>query len=368
MTKTWFKASTAASGAAIAGMMLLCAPAMSADVAPEGRKIGYVITEYRWGIYQTKDAKAECPTGVNDLGPREQFKLQFPADGTKRTVVDTQLLRESETWWPKVSEKDRFPFHEAGGSVAIGLDLDGKTKPTDFKSPEGKPGIDNQMFRVLGCIVNFRDGSSVQNFEDIYHKKMMINRMMIVLTDVDSLTNDDDITITTYRGLDPMVADAAGQDFFPGGTERLDLRWGKEFIHSAKGKIVNGVLTTQGLDFYLPHEIAYMSAAYYWLRDARFELNLTPGHAQGIVGGYADIDHFYRGRNREWSTHHLSYGQEVMASEYRALKRNADAYPDPQTGENTAISAAFRVKMAQVRIIPDIPPTAKVAANTTGKE
>lgn len=366
MTKTWFNASTTSRATiAAVGLMLLGGPAMSAgdNAAPEGRKIAYVLTETRWGLYQTKDGKEECPTGMNDLGPREQFKLQFPADGTKRTIVETQLSREADVWWPKM-EKDRFPFHEAAGTVAVGLDLDGKTKPTDFKSPEGKPGIDNQMFRVIGCTVNFRDGSSVQNFEDIYHKKMMINRMMIVITDVDSLTNDDDVTVTTYRGLDPMVADAAGQDFFPGGTERLDLRWGKEFIHSAKAKIVNGVLiSTQGLDYYLPHEVAYMSAAYYWFRDARFELSLTPGHAQGLIGGYADINHFYRSRNREWSTHHLSYGQESMANEYRALKRYADAYPDAQTGENTAISAAFRVKMAQVRIIPDIPPAVKVAGN-----
>ena len=330
--------------------------AMAADpTAPAGRKIGYVITEYKWALYETKDAKAECPDGVNELGPREQFKAEFPADAPQRSFLETQLARESDTWWPKEKD-DRFPFRVAGGKISVGVNLDGKVKPTDFTSPDGKAGIDNQMFRALGCVPNYRLGGSVENFEKIYHKKMNINRIMIELTDVDSLVNDDDVTITTYRGRDSLVTDGTGNGFVPGGTQRADLRWGKDFIHTAKAKIVDGTLTSEPLDFKMPNEVAYGEAAYYWLRDSRFELKLTPTNATGLVGGYADLETFHRSRNRKWSTHHLSYGQESSASLYRAMKRLADGFPDPTTGENTALSAGFTMQMVQVHILHKDPP------------
>jgi hypothetical protein len=336
---------------AIALAMLGASAAIAADDnAPPGRSIAYAITDIEWAIYQTKDTKEECPNGLTTLGPREQYKIQFPEDGTKRKLVDTQLAREADVWWPTMTP-DQFEFREGGGKIAMGLDLDGKSKPTDFTSPDGKPGIDNQLFRAIGCIFNYRVGGSVENFESIYQKKMQINRAVIVLSDVDSLMNDDDVTITTYRGLDPLVTDATGNSFQPGGTQRLDTRWGRIFIHHAKGKIVNGVLMTQPMDFIKTHEIAYGDAAYDWLRDARFELKLTPEKAEGLIGGYADIETFHRSRNRTWSTHHLSYGQQASASVYRVLRRLADGFPDPVTGENTAISAAYTVKMVQVNIL-----------------
>src|SRR6056300_1665708 len=53
---------------------------VAADVTPmtlrDGR-IGYVMTNLFWSVYQTPDAKEECPKGFND-GPREQFEILFP--------------------------------------------------------------------------------------------------------------------------------------------------------------------------------------------------------------------------------------------------------------------------------------------------
>ncbi len=329
------------------------------DTAPPGRSIGYAFYAIEWGITQTKDTKAECPQGLAELGPREQYKLQFPDDGTQRKLVDTQLAREADVWFPR-AQQDQFPFRLAAGKTAFGLDLDGKVKPTDFTSPEGKPGVDNQLFRVIGCIFNYRVGGSVQNFDQIFQKKMEFDRLIVELTDVDSLVNDDDVTITTYRGRDKLVTDATGNTFQPGGTQRIDTRFGKDFMHAAKGKIVNGVLTTQPMDFKNPHEVRYEDAAYDWMRDARFELKLTPDGAQGVIGGYADIESFYRSRNRTWGTHHLSYGQQASASVYRELRKLADGFPDPKTGVNTAISAAYTVKLVQVHILHPQKEVAKI--------
>ena len=175
------------------------------DSAPRNRSIGYVITDIRWAVYETKDTKDECPQGLAEIGPREQYSLKFPNDGTKRKVAESSLAHEMELWWPSTAP-DRFPYREAGGKVALGLNLDGKTKPSDFTSPEGEPGIDNQLFRVIGCLGNYRSGGSLLNEETNSFKRAKIDRMLIELTDVDSLVNDDDVTLTTYRGLDELLS------------------------------------------------------------------------------------------------------------------------------------------------------------------
>ena len=322
------------------------------DTAPPGRRIAYAFTDIIWSIYESKDAKEECPEGVQALGPREQFKQQFPDDGTKRKFVDTQLAREAEIWWPNTNP-DRFAYREAGGKHAIGLNLDGKVGANDFTSPDGTPGVDNGLFRVIGCIMNYRTGGSVLNFDQTFFKKYPFDRIMIELTDVDSLVNDDDVTITTYRGLDPLLNDATGNYFAPGGTQRLDLRFGKDFIHSAKGKIVNGVLITQPMDINMPRESAIQEMSYEWMRDARFQVKLLPDRAEGIIGGYADIETWYNARNRQWGTHHQAYGQQSMQSIYKVLRKWADGFPNAK-GENTAISSAYSVKLIQVRVLrPD---------------
>ncbi|MGE0284251.1 MAG: hypothetical protein AB7P20_27040, partial [Rhizobiaceae bacterium] len=79
-------------------------------------------------------------------------------------------------------------------------------------------------------------------------------------------------------------------------------------------------------------------------------LKLTETSAEGLMGGYIDIERFYNALGQNWGTHHRSYGQESLPSEYKALYRNADAIPDAN-GNFTAISAAWDVKFSQVYII-----------------
>lgn len=333
--------------------------AMSAnDTAPPGRSIAYIFTEIAWPIYQAKDAsgketKEECPNGIND-GAREQFAQAFPpADGKKWKMEDTQIKREAEIWFP-TREPDKFPFSEATGKISYGLNLDGKVKPSDFTSPEGVPGVDNQFFRAAGCISSYREGSSQNLFEHNYFQSMVFNRILFEVTDVDSLTNDDDVTVTTYRGLDPLVLDAKGT-YQSGTTQRIDTRYSQAFINKSKAKIVNGVLiTTHASDFYWPTEFVHQEAPTDWMREAHFELKLTSDVAEGIIGGYVDLETYYRSLNRRYGTHQISYGKTSSASLYKALYRLADGFPDPATGKNTAISAGLKIAAVQVRLIrPD---------------
>ena len=311
------------------------------------RTIAYVLTHRYWAVYETKDGKTECPHGFND-GPREQFKKLFPDNGRKWTVLETQLKREGEQWHPSTSPEP-FPFHEARGTISYGLNLDGRVDRDDFVSPEGEKGIDNQLYRAIGCIANYRSAGTIYHFENEYMRRYNDNRFLIEITDVDDLVNDDDVTVTTYRGLDNLLTDATGSDFIPSGTQRIDMRWGRQYSQSAKGKIVDGVLTSEPFDtFMIPWGITFDTNGYHFFRGLRLKLQLSPERAEGLMAGYVDVGMFIHHLNTSWSTHHQSYGQLSSPSLYRALRRLADGYPDPETGINTAISSAVRVKFVQV--------------------
>jgi hypothetical protein len=312
------------------------------------------LTEREEAIYEAKDkdgkdTNAECPEGLNQFGPREQFAELFPKDGQKRTLADTVVAYESSIWWPDTSP-DKFPFREVKGKISYGINLDGKVKDSDFTSPDGTPGIDNQFYRAVGCIASYRTGSSQLLFYQEYLESKQFNRTIIELSDVDSLENDDDVTVTTYRGLDPLVRDAKG-DFQADVTQHVDQTFGQPFIHKSKAKIVNGVLiTTQAADLVYPNE-NHTDASTDLMRAAHFELKLSPDKMEGLIGGYLDVETEYRAMIKRYGSHQISYGQLAGPSVYKVLRRLADAYPDPVTGENTAISAALNVKGVRVRLV-----------------
>lgn len=332
-------------------------PAEAKHWAPPDGKIGYVLWhEVSWGLRETADHKEECPNGFN-IGPREQFAEEFPNDGKKRTLLETQLKREAEIWMPDTSP-DKFPFYEATGKYAIGVDLDGKTTPEDFESDDGRKGIDNQLFRVVGCVRNYRQEGELGIITTKWRAQKAFNRVTFEITGVDDIANDPDVTVSYYRTLDTLLAGPTG-NFVPGGSQRVDARWGKRFIISAKGKIVDGVLTTEPFKEVQVPEDGMGDPAINIFKSAQLRLKLKPESAEGVLAGYIDVEQWYYAMNTAWATHHAAYGQASAASIYKALRRLADGYPDPKTGENTAISGAMDIKLVQAYVLH--PENGKVA-------
>lgn len=335
---------------------VLALPGVAAAERPDGGRIGYVLTERHWAVYETEGATEECPEGMNDRGSRALFDKLFPDDGSERTVADTRLKIEGRQFHTEVLEEyDPLPFKEAQGSTSYGLNLDGRVDADDFVSPEGEEGIDNQLYRVIGCIPGYRKDGPYWFFENDFMINNAYNRWMIEISDVDDLVNDDDVTVTTYRGSDPLLTDATGEGFIPGGTQRVDWRWGKNFNEQVKGKIIDGVLITDPIKMIkIPWSQPGPTSGYHLFRDFRLKLKLTPEKAEGLMAGYVDINQFNHRFRNNWAMHHQNYGQSASMTEYPALRRLADAYPDPETGANTAISSAVEVTLTQVYILhPD---------------
>jgi len=338
-----------------AGAARAAGAAPAADAAlPAGATIAYALTNLHWANYQTPDGKAECPEGFNE-GNREQFKKRFPETASRRSLQGTQLQWEIDSWYPTTAD-DGFRFLEARGPTALGLNLDGRVGPSDFTSPEGEPGVDNQLYRALGCIKNYRgpDGA-IRFFDDEMIGRDRYNRIIIELTGAGDLVNAPHVQVTLYRGRDALLYDATGKQVVPGGSQRIDTRWGARFIRQLNGSITAGVLTTEPADISYPWGPFDLPTDEY-MHAARLHLKLTPTHAEGLIAGFSDLDSWYLQMMRSWSTHHQNYGQTSAPALYRALRRLADAYPDAATGANTAISSALSAEFTQVVIVPSSRP------------
>ncbi len=149
-----------------------------------------------------------------------------------------------------------------------------------------------------------------------------------------------------------MLTDATGKQFIPGGTQRIDFGPGASFIYHLHGKISDGVLTTEPQDLAYPWS-SFGVPTYEYVRAGRFRLKLTARGASGMLGGYTDLETFYVQTIKNHSTHDSSYGQLSQSSLYKALRQVADAYPDPSTGANTALSSALLTKFVQVFLLPE---------------
>src|SRR5207253_1629185 len=111
------------------------------------------------------------------------------------------------------------------------------------------------------------------------------------------LTNDGDVEVTSYRGLDFLLRDA-NAGIMPGGSQRIDLKRGAKYIFHLHGKITNGVLTTEPADFVFPWETTpgtHIDAnpTVQVIYGMRLRLKLTAEGAEGLMGGYVDLDNWY---------------------------------------------------------------------------
>ncbi len=99
----------------------------------------------------------------------------------------------------------------------------------------------------------------------------------------------------------------------------------------------------------------FLIPEFHW-KQAQLKLKMgADGSLKGIIGGYHDWYALY------WSYAESGWVEEHSASVdmpalYYSLKRNADAYPDPKTGENTAISTPL-MKSRPCRLSSFIPMT-----------
>ncbi len=300
----------------------------------------------------------DCPAGVTkDLDYPKQLidvghdsesvqKLYDPevrnAPGFDRAVF-AKRGRNGEDVYREPWTAIEYPFPQVEGKLSYGFDLD-DDPATGFTGVDGTPGVNNAYYKVMGCIGHYRghprtaDGAKYSN-ESMHNGSFTL---LLVLEGKQDPMNDPAATLSFHTSPDKLVRDALGgiaSDY----SFRIDDSH-PEFQSKVPVTIKNGVV-----DSIEPQRIALQvsggrrlyPARPLVLHRGRLRLELTEdGRLEGLLGGYQPWEPIWRVR--------ANYIIEVVAkidspSLWYALKRNADGIPDPETGQMTAISSAFRL-------------------------
>jgi len=321
------------------------------------------------------DGKTDCPNGLN-LSAIDFYRRDLARGGHSHDEIETALKDFpgegglSQPWVPLVitrgNGKDNVYANPTsspdpglkivGGKYAYGFNLDGKgaASPNSFEEADRhEPGINNQLYRVMGCIRSYRGlpppgrPSLPENLWDVLRD--VSPAWLISVTSADSLSKDGPVTITIDRALDRITRDASGGAAQADMTYRIDP---DPRSHSVlKGKIEKGVVTTTEpaairivFDPYLMPELN--------LAKAQLRLEIKPdGTAWGLLGGYQPWEIVYYSMANQGHIKEYAASIDIPAL-YYALKRNADGDPDPKTGEMRAISSAYRIEAVPAFAVP----------------
>ena len=332
---------------------------------------GFAIDNYEPAFYYgckpgtTDEPGADCPKGTNpDNDYKTVLKTSWRSDDQINAVVKgasagfdpngptSKLLRyrgfreNIETYINPFAAPDPG-MQEVTGKTAEGFNLDGNAKSGGFTSPSGEKGVDNAFYRAWGCLMSFRGTPYHAYMSQRANDKMvdgMYTMVMRVSGNGDPM-NDDNAILEVGYSPDHLAKDPNGHV-----VDGYSFRIAKSAQYTRlRARIHNGVVETEQVaNLYVP--------AFAWAESNRGEADFhkgkirlvidADGNASALIGGYRDWRDLYGkdtfnvpsgGSTRETYTH-----QNQIAA-YYALKRNADGLPDPKTGRNTGISAAFRV-------------------------
>jgi hypothetical protein len=328
-------------------------------LATSGKTIGLVVTNEMPGHWESPGARVECPDGL-------QFNEKENWDALSEEVREERGNKFGHRWnrgpngenntavpW---AIKDPLPFREVQSKIAYGFNLDGTddgraTAQTctheKFQGLDGETAVDNQLYRVMGCTQGWRVGGAAAEYRVMEYPTYSHNRMLIEISNVDSELNDDEVNVAIYKGLDTILKDSKGE-FLPNFTQRIDARF--PTIATTRGRIENGVLSIDPVDFArytMRWNVATGTRDWY---DMHLRLELTDDGAEGLIGGYQDLENYWLMYRRGLS---ISVDNSAWSppSMYQASVRLADGRRDPATGKCTAISSVLKIKAVRAFIV-----------------
>ncbi len=342
-------------GLALVGLTHV-APAASAP----GQTLGFVVRDWFTAVYNSKFAD-ECPEGLsisNDeiwwRGLSKENRAKKTGNGLiqnlNRMPVAMRRGPKGENVCLNPTVVEDPPLRVIEGRYSYGVDIDGNadgaaTAKTcthgNFIHPDGTPGIDNQMYRLFGCVYGWRKGGLPELNAHEGRGTSGLGMILIEVAGVTDPRNSDDVTVTFQRSTDQFALDGTGRPL-PFSSYNIDVVDGEtRYGDSLKGRIKDGVLTTVRGDVKLP-----FYGNYHFMHptirdlDLRLEIASDGATAKGLVTGYYNMDAFlyYVGG----MVGHTS-AADNCPSMVVAAQKLADGYPDPDTGRCTHLSTAFDI-------------------------
>lgn len=360
---------------------LALAGALTLSGSSRAETLGYVVS---WFHLATYSEDSDCPDGLNppaDLMFRNILKalgktpqeidalmVDFPNGKDIRPIIINRGRIDGKPvniYQNPTTEPDP-QVKTVKGHFAYGFNLDGKVKPDDFTDPEtGEAGIDNQLYRALGCFHTERAMPPARPTYPVIQWDMARDQTPAWVLQIsgiergpDGSVKDGPVQIGFYRATGPVTRNAAG-DTQSDMTFQVDSnpRW----QNRARGIIHDGVLVTEKFEFNMTNDP--FAVTEYNMKEARVRLHLNPdGTLKGIMGGYQPWLPIYESFALGGSTNEFNLSIDAPGI-YYALKKMADAYPDA-SGQNTAISSSFAIEAVPAFVVnPSAAKTADAGAH-----
>lgn len=339
--------------------------ACSASAATAGETRGFVVS---WFVNSSYSQEGDCPDGINwsvDENLRRIMKEQGKSDAEIAAIRKQSPQGLAMAIMPNRGRIDGKPVNvylnptsvpDPGanimkGKASFGFNLDGKDGDQDFRDPEtGEDGVDNRLFRAIGCFTPHRATPPDLASLGVADWDMVRDAMpawLVEISGVDDRQNDDEVQVGVFQAQEPIMRSAAGGGPESDMTYRVDPN--PRHQNLVRGRIKDGVITTD--PFALNMMFDPESIPEYYFRDARLRLRIEPdGTLRGILGGYHDWKKLYWGFAATGV-----FGESVVSMDmpaiYYLLRKLAEAYPDPKTGENTAISASYELRAVPAFVV-----------------
>lgn len=333
----------------------------SAVSAEETR--GYVVS---WFAQATHSQDGDCSRGVHPALEDVYFQyldgLGIDSETIKEIKQSYLEGRKDERLIPLMMERARlngepanpwtYPASTADlnlpgvdGEFAYGFDLDGKNSGEfkGFTDPETyEEGIDHALYEALGCARAFRGTLDIRPTYWAWSWGQLASSQPAWLITVsgEDLSQDGPVTITFDRALEAVRVNGDG-------GPRADMAYRADpdpRSHNVfKGELKEGIVTmAEKGDLRLLQNP--LVAPELMLRNFQLRLDISQDDsARAIIGGYQPWEDIY------WGFGNLSTGgeQQVIGDAvqlYHLMKRYADADPDPISGQNMSISAAYYIE------------------------
>jgi len=240
------------------------------------------------------------------------------------------------------------------GNFAYGFDLDNKgpDQPGSFTDVDTKQkGIDHKLYRALGCSRPFRGSLEGRPtyWDWVWGQLKDSQPAWIITVTGEDLSKDGEVTITFDRALEFLQSNIDG-------SPRADVTYridpDPRSHNVMKGRIENGILTaSSSADMFRMYSNP-LGMPEFRLQNAKFNFKLRrDGTADGFIGGYQPwADLYFAFASGGQSIEQCIVGD--IPGLYYLLKKNADAYPDPKTGVNSAISATYYLETVPAFAVP----------------
>ena len=335
-----------------------------------------------WFAPATNSEDGDCPDGINPPWAQQELKdladLGFSPQQIEALVQKDAERKRSGAYGGVIDvimghrgrlnghpvEPLTYPatvpdpkLHYLKGKYAYGFNLDGRgaASPDSFEDPQThEPGVNNQLYRALGCLRVFRgtlDTPPVYYFY-LYAQVKDSQPVWLITLSGDDLSRDGEVTITFDRALEHMRYNTDGT---PRADETYRIDRDPRSHNVFHGRIANGVvrLTNPGTDsIYLLENQLYMNE----FRMSKVHMRLSvkaDGSLDCMIGGYQPWGDFYWPLTSSGSegTEGQSLDQDGVGV-YYLLRKLADAGPDPKTGNNALISATYYIKAVPAFAVP----------------